>query len=181
MAAVEVAIVAAQLLGRFISGGEVAPAEWAVAGRRETDRFGEPIGADVRTVDNSGSDVELARSMTISNSTERQFKFDLEKSSKVGGSVGLDATVHGVGAKLSTQAERAVKTVLSTSELQRHSVEEKLEFTAPARTLLTITLSWKRIWQRGEVTLRNANGETLLLPYEESVGLDFDLSAVTFP
>ena len=89
-----------------------------IAGRREKDRYGEPIGADLRTVDNSGSDVEVARSLTISNSAERQFKFDLETSSKIGASGSLGGTVHGVGAKLSAQAEQTVRSVLSASSLR---------------------------------------------------------------
>jgi hypothetical protein len=44
------------------------------------DRYGEPIGSDTRRVDNSESNVELARSLTISNSAECQFKVDVEAS-----------------------------------------------------------------------------------------------------
>jgi hypothetical protein len=82
---------------------------------------------------------------------------------------------------LSAHVEQAVRAVLSTSETQRHSVEERLEFKAPTRTILTITLAWKRIWQRGEITLKSNRGDMLVLPYLESVGVDFDLKAVTSP
>lgn len=174
-------ILVREAVARYFGRGQANPSPWMVTGHQEKDRYAEPIGADTRTLDNSGSDVELSRSLTISNTVERQFKVDLEASSKSGVSGAFGSTVHGVGAKFSAQVEQMVRAGLSASELQKHSVEEKLEFRVPARTVLTITLTWKRIWQRGEVTLQSSHGETFVLPYEESVGVDFDLNAVTSP
>jgi hypothetical protein len=169
------------IISRYLGRSESGVAEFAVLTRREIERYAEPIGANARTIDNSGSDVELARSLTISNSAEYQFRADVENIRKSGTSGSLGGAAHGIGAKLSAQVEQAVKTGISTLEIQRHSVEEKVEFRVPARTVLTITLTWKRIWQRGEITLRSKLDEVIVLPYEESVGVDFDLSAVTSP
>lgn len=175
------AVLMAQAIAQYFRRRQAGPLEWSVMRRQEIERYAEPIGVDTRLVDNSGSDVELGRSLTISNSAEHQFKVDLEASRRSGAAGKLGGTALGINAELSAHIERMVKAGISSSENRQHSVEEKLEFKSPPRTLLTITLAWKRIWQRGEVTLQSDQGQILVLAYEESVGLDFDISAVTSP
>lgn len=174
-------IVVAQAIVQYLRGSKTAAAEWAVGERREIDRYAEPIGSDVRLVDNSGSEVDLGRTLTISNSVERQFKVDVEATRTSGSSSGVSLAALSVRGELSAHIEQVVRTGISGMALQKHSVEEKLEFKVPARTVLTITLTWKRIWQRGEMTLRSNRGENLVVPYQESVAMDFDLGAITTP
>jgi hypothetical protein len=143
-----VAILAGQAVAQYLRRSRADPVEWAVVGRREVDWYAEPIGSDTRVVDNSGSEVELGRSFTISNSAEHQFSLEVEASRTSGDSSRAGIASYGISADLSAHVEKAVKARISATEVQRHSVEERLEFKVPARTVLTISLTWKRIWQR---------------------------------
>ena len=152
---------------------------YQVTGRREIDRYSEPIGDDTRVLDNLRSDVEFSRAVTIANSVERQFKTDVEQATarRSSGSIGLQAEV--VTAALARHFEESYKKTLSETASRQHSVEEKLEFRIPPRTALTIVLKWKRIWQRGEISVASSLGQSFVIPYQESVGLEFDVDTAT--
>jgi hypothetical protein len=148
-------------------------------GQRETSRYSEPIGEDVGLLDNSRSDVEYVRTYRVNKSIERQFKIDQESTSKLATSASAGVKASVATASVALQAEKLYKETLSELHLERHIVEQTIEFKMPPRTSLEITLKWKRIWQRGEITLRSKSGDQYFIPYQETQGLDYDIETVT--
>jgi hypothetical protein len=163
------------VLSRYSSG----PETYRVTGSQEIDRYAESIGEDKRLLDNSRSDVEYSRSLTITNSIQRQFKIDVEQAAKESDSASIGLDVSPVNAKVAHVVEESYKTTLSESSMRNHSVEERLEFKIPPRTALTVVLKWKRIWQRGEISVLSSSGQTFTIPFRESVGLEFDVDTST--
>ncbi|MGW1213476.1 hypothetical protein ACWD5F_28035 [Streptomyces sp. NPDC002499] len=154
-----------------------APAEtFVISGRRETGQFSEWIGDDVRHLDNLRSDVEVVRGITVARTVERQFQVVTEKSSVIEGTLKASGTLVGVSTEIESRVERAHADSISKSLMLTHSVEEYVEYVVNPRSEITVTLQWKRLWQRGEYTLDGCFGTVLAVPYQESIGLSFDVA-----
>ena len=165
--------------GRFRQQSTSTPESLRVTGRRELDRYAESIGEDERVLDNSRSDVEYTRAITITNSVERQFRTDVEQTVKESRSASLGVKSSPLTAELASHLEESYRKNLSDLSMRKHSVEERLEFKIPPRTSLSIVLKWKHIWQRGEISITTDSGQVLTIPYHESVSLEFDIDTAT--
>lgn len=155
--------------------------EWVVTRCQDIERHPEPVGEDTDIVDNSRTDAEIMWARTFYRSVERQVKVDFEASRTDGTARKVGVVTPGISAELSAHVEQVVKAGLSSSDLRRDSDEHKVEVKVPARTKLTILIAWKRIWQCRQITLTSSQGETVVVPYEESVGLHFDMSLIPSP
>jgi hypothetical protein len=136
----------------------------------ETSRREEPIGDELRRVDNSGSSRELTRRLTISRRWAQTVEVHAERAQtgKQGIQVGGDALT-----KFTAATETAVKHQYSISTQSEQTYAEEITFTVPARTILEVRLCWKRIWQQGYVRVTDHSG-TVDIPFQVVVGVTFD-------
>src|SRR3954449_5012212 len=68
-----------------------------------------------------------------------------------------------------------VERVLSAAATRaQHTVEDSVLVRVPPRAAVTIVVRWMQVWEHGELTFLS-RVERLTVPYQESVGLTFDL------
>ncbi|MFE0256946.1 hypothetical protein [Streptomyces sp. NPDC059010] len=92
------------------------------------------------------------------------------------GALKASGALIGVSTEIESRVERAHTDSMSKSLTLTHSVEEYIEYVVNPRSELTVALQWKRLWQRGEYILDGCFGTVLAVPYQESIGLSFDVA-----
>ncbi len=136
----------------------------------ETRRFEEPIGEEKRTIDNSGPATSTRR-IKVSKRWLRKYEMSAERaqSRKFGGKLPKALII-----ELSGEAETRLQRSYSVGGEEEQTFEEEIELTIPPRSIVTLVLSWKRIWQEGVVAVVQPDGERIEVPYRVVVGVTFD-------
>ncbi len=139
----------------------------------ETRRVEEPIGEEKRTIDNSGPATSTRR-LKVTKRWLRKYEMSMERaqSRKFGGSLPKALIV-----ELSGEAENRLQRSYSIAGEEEQTFEEELELTIPPRSIVTLVLSWKRIWQEGVIAVVQPDGERIEVPFRVVVGVTFDQSS----
>lgn len=138
----------------------------------ETKRVEEPLGEDVRDIDNSQSVVEIQRKVRVSREWSQTYVLERESTTKAGGELSLQGAWI-LDARAS--AERAIRKRYELTVEDRQTYSEELTIEVPARTKVRVVLQWKQLWQCGVVLVRNGNdGTEVQVPYRVCIGPTFD-------
>jgi len=88
---------------------------------------------------------------------------------------GGNAELHLLGlASVRGNIDATLTNKYSATWKQSISRQQRTAITIPAGKKVKVTIRWKRIWQEGEVTLRNPAGTLVRLPFRVTVMLGFD-------
>ncbi len=137
----------------------------------DSGRTLEPIGDEVRTIDNARSDVQSVRRIKATRRWLRRCEVGWEQSESRISGINVDP---GLLVTLKHEVENAVRRSHSASDEQEDTFEEEIEITVPGRTAVQVTLSWKRIWQEGLAVCTAPSGQVIQLPYRLVAGVTFD-------
>jgi len=162
-------------LSRSGSSGEVAKEPHYVVKVIEQGREEERLGDDppVR-YDNRSSGIEQSYELKASRQWRRQITVNLEEVHNRTRTVGGGLNLPHMTAKIEQAVTQSLKESYSALEEKVESFEQTIKLTVPARTLVLVTLSWKRIWQLGEVNV-TVDGESFAIPYRTLAGVAFDV------
>lgn len=138
----------------------------------ESGQFEEPLGEEIRVIDNRNSGTGVTRSVKASREWTRTLTLGTEHNRTIGGEISGGAKW--LQAKGSIESELQRTYSMETSS--RHLFEEEITITVPERTSVRLILRWKRIWQRGVVRMDFGDGATTDVPYQVVVNVTFDQS-----
>jgi DNA-directed RNA polymerase subunit RPC12/RpoP len=136
----------------------------------ETGRSEELIGEDRRVIDNSGSSTQVKRNFTISREWSKSFSLDLERATSDGSEMTIGSKDAAV---LKLSSEERLRRTYSVSQGAKETVTEEVSCQVPPRTMTTVVVRWKRIWQHGLVHILQG-GVKLHIPFRVAVDLTFD-------
>jgi hypothetical protein len=138
----------------------------------ETGQFEEPLGEEVRLIDNRNSGTGVTRSVKASREWSRTLTVGSEQTRTLGAEV--SGGVSWLKAKGNIESE--LQRTYSLENNSRHLFEEEITISVPERTSVRLVLRWKRIWQRGVVRLDQGDGTVTEVPYQVVVNVTFDQS-----
>lgn len=141
----------------------------------EVDRIEEPLGDEIRTIDNSASDITVTRVLRATKDWMQSYSVDAEQTKVTG--QGLEIGSKEIGS-FKASAEDTLRRKYSLSNEVRQTFSEEIGLTVPARTKIRLTIQWKRIWQRGYVRIQHEPDRIIEVPFQMAVGLTFDQSQV---
>lgn len=141
----------------------------------EVDRTEEPLGEEIRTIDNSASDITVTRVLRATKDWMQSYSVEAERARVTG--QGLEIGPKEVGT-FKANAEETLRRKYSLSNEVRQTFSEEIGLTVPARTKIRLTIQWKRIWQRGFVRIQHGPDRVIEVPFQMAVGLTFDQSQV---
>lgn len=137
----------------------------------ETSETEEPLGQEVRIIDNRQSNTGVTRSVKASREWTTNLTVGTEKTRTLGAEVGFEKWLS-VKGKIESELQRNY----SMETGGKHLFEESLTITAPPRTTIRLVLHWKRVWQNGVVRLSHHDGTITEVPYKFVVNVTFDQS-----
>lgn len=137
----------------------------------EAERFSEPLGNEVRVIDNSRSSSPTERKITVSRQWSQSVALDVEKTTELGGSLDVKLPL---SLGFSTSATRSVKRKYAISEEVVRTYSEEVTIKVLPETHTTVTFSWRQVWQKGIVVGRNTHGLELRTPFEVKLHPTFD-------
>ncbi|HEV7671956.1 MAG TPA: hypothetical protein VGS22_25820 [Thermoanaerobaculia bacterium] len=167
-------IEAGQLPGGIVPARQAvqAPIKALDAKIVETGRVEEPLGEEVREIDNSQSSVEIQRTLRLSREWSQSFSLEREHAAKIGGELSVQGAWI-VDFKATAEGEIRKKYELST--VDRKTYSEEIVIDVPARTKVTLVLKWKQVWQCGIALVSDGrNGTEIQIPYRVCLGPTFD-------
>lgn len=144
----------------------------------EAERYSEPLGEEVRVIDNSRSTSSTERKITVSRQWSQSLSLDVERTTEIGGSVG--AKVANL-VDLSASAKRTVKQAYSVSEEQLKTYSEEVTIRVNAETKSEVTFRWRQVWQRGVVVGTSRDGLTSRTPFAVKLHPTFDQAQADIP
>ncbi|MFJ4674038.1 hypothetical protein [Kitasatospora purpeofusca] len=147
-----------------------AGAEARVLEIAQLERVEEPLGDDVRLIDNGGSPAPVTRTLKASREWTRTLALGENSTLRSTGELG--ANLLWLSAKGSIEAELQRTSALEIGST--HLFEEEISVTVPAHTVVQIVLGWKRIWQAGEARVLLPGGSVQIVPYRVVVNVTFD-------
>jgi hypothetical protein len=137
----------------------------------ESGRSEEPIGDELRRVDNSASSTTVTRRLRVSKRWLQKCEVQTEHAHNTTQGIDLSASTL---ATFRTTAETAVKQHYSVTVEDEQTFDEEIELTVPARTTTELRLHWKRLWQQGYATVTNDSGTDIAIPFRLLLGVTFD-------
>ncbi len=146
------------------------PVPVRILGVTDTTRVGEPLGEDVREMNNRDSPAPVTRSFKVSHTWTQTLTLGENHrwTRHNDGSVNLPW----ISAKASIEAE--LQRTLSVAIGSTHQFEEEVSVPVPEHTAVRIVLTWKRIWQRGNAHVLFPDGSVHIVPYQVVVSETFD-------
>lgn len=144
-----------------------------ILGFVETGQVEEPLGQEVRVIDNRQSGTGVTRSVKASREWSRSLTLGTEQTRSAELEAGAKFTKW-LSIKGKIEAELQRNYSMETSS--KHVFEESLTISAPPRTTIRLVLHWKRIWQEGVVRLSHYDGTISEVPYKFVVNITFDQS-----
>jgi hypothetical protein len=143
-----------------------------VLGIRETLRFEEPLGEDVRLIDNRTSPAPVTRSLRASREWTRTLTVGADWSRTWNGEAGANLLWLSAKGSIEAELQRTFSVAIGTT----HVFEEEISVSVPERTSVRVILRWKRIWQCGEAHVLLPDASAHVVPYQVVVNVTFDQS-----
>ena len=141
----------------------------------ETVRTEEPIGDELRKIDNSSTSTSSVRRLRATRRWAKKCDVQMERASTT--THGLDLAVRDLGGYHSA-IEAAVKQNYAVGTEEEETFDEEIEVTVPPRTSVQLCLHWKRLWQEGYVVLTGSSDQTVHVPFRTIIGVTFDQESV---
>jgi hypothetical protein len=126
----------------------------------------DPLGDEVRDIDNGKSGSTLTRQFTATREWRRTVTIGSVKT--VSGSAGIDS----VGLKASVEA--AIRESYNEETEIKHVFSETTTISVPPRTSIRMVLSWKALVRSGIVRITDPDGSVYDVPYRVVTGVTFD-------
>lgn len=133
----------------------------------ETERVDEPIGEEVRRIDNSGP-AGAVRRIRVVRRWARHVEFG-DQHSESSSSVVATSSVLPVG--FGAAAHETLGHYFGGGVQDERVFEEEIELSVPPGTTVELVLHWKRVWQLGFVV---GGDPAVRVPFRAVVGLTFD-------
>lgn len=146
-----------------------------VVGTEEIKREVQPAGSEKRTIDNSGSSIEVERKLIVSRQWSHSLSVEYEKTRKV--STGVNIQIR-VGA-IQQGIEEQLRSNYTLSENQTNTHTEEITIRVLPNTIVDVLINWKQILAHGVIKLRDYTGADSELPFAVVVGLTFDQKQVS--
>jgi hypothetical protein len=138
----------------------------------ETQRVEEPLGEEVRDIDNSQSIVGILRKISVNREWMQSCVLERETTAKAGGELSLQGAWL---VDLRATAEGAIRKRYEITTEERRTYSEELTITVPGHKRVQVILKWKQIWQCGIVLLRReSDGLEVQVPFRVCIGPTFD-------
>jgi hypothetical protein len=137
----------------------------------ETQRMLEPLGEEIREIDNSKSSIQIERKITTSREWSQSYTVDYENSGSLKGEMSVRLPPI---SEIKLNAERAIKERYSISESVKRVYSEEVTLTIPAKTKVQVFFSWKYIWQCGMIVINNPNNVEWKVPFRVRLEPTFD-------
>lgn len=155
------------------SGEAAAPVQEVVWDTwiEEAERYSEPLGDEVRIIDNTRSNSSTERKITVSRQWSQTVALDMEKATEFGGSVDLKLP-WSIGFNASAKQSVTRKYAISEGASRTYSEEVKINVLPHTRT--TVTFHWRQVWQKGVVVGRDGEGHEIRAPFEVKLHPTFD-------
>lgn len=152
------------------------PTAMAVKEIVDTVRTEEPIGDEVRKIDNSGTSTSSLRRLRVSRRWAQKCEIQIERATTT--TKGLK--FKGVGDLMGYESilEAAVRKNYAMSTEEEQTFEEEIEFTVPPRTMIELRLRWKRLWQEGYIVLGDQAGQAINIPFRSAIRITCDQESV---
>jgi hypothetical protein len=147
----------------------------------ERGREEEKLGDDppVR-YDNRSSTLEQHYTLTASREWRHEVKVGTERLRGQQTTGGGELSTPPLSLKLEKSINETLKKSYSISVGKVEKFQQTIDLRVPARTLVLITLQWKRIWQVGEILVETRHG-SIKVPFSSLAGVAFDVHTETKP
>jgi len=136
---------------------------------RETSRSEEDLGSEVRIIENPSRSTTVTRVIRVSRDWTRSWTIGQDWTGKA--HLGAKGKVGVAEVEASVEAE--IKRSYSLTETLREEYVDDITLLIPAESRVKLILNWKRLWQHGEVTLRDSS-PPIRVPFSVAVGVTFD-------
>jgi hypothetical protein len=137
----------------------------------------DPLGDEVRLIDNGGSASTLTRQITATREWRRSVTIGSVKT--VSGSAGVTVGFDGVGLKASIEA--TLQESYSDETETKQVFSETITISVPPRTKTRVVLSWKALVRSGIVRVTDTDGSVHDVPYRVVTGVTFDQMTQDLP
>ena len=137
----------------------------------ETKRTEEPIGDELRKIDNSGTSTSSIRRLRVTRRWAQKCDIQIERATT--STTGLTFKATNNLPEFEARLETAVRQNYGISTEEEQTFDEEIELTVPAHTIVHVRLHWKRLWQEGYVTLA-IQTEQVKVPFRSVLGITFD-------
>jgi hypothetical protein len=141
----------------------------------ETVRAEEPIGDEFLTIDNSATSTSSLRRLKVTRRWAQKCDIQIERATTSTNDIILSVPYNLV--KYGSKLETAVKKDYGISIGEEQTFEEEIELTVPARTIVKVRLSWKRLWQEGYATVMIESVQ-VKIPFRTVLGITFDQKTI---
>jgi hypothetical protein len=136
----------------------------------ETLRYSEYIGDDEHIIDGTNSAIATRTTVRAARGWRQAYSLNVENAQTrtIEGGTGslLPVSLRGL-------LEKAITETYSLNVENDNQFEQEVDVEVPPRTMLTLTLRWKRIWQGGLLSVA-FDERTVEVPYRVAVGVSFD-------
>ena len=137
----------------------------------ETMRTEEPIGDELRRIDNSGTSTSSVRRLRVTRRWAQKCDIQMERTTT--STTGLTFKAVNNLPEFESRLETAVRQNYGISTEEEQTFDEEIELTVPAHTIVHVRLHWKRLWQEGYVILA-IQAEQVNVPFRSVLGITFD-------
>lgn len=138
---------------------------------QETNRSEEFIGSEQRIINNAKSAASVSRDITFSKEWSQSYVVELHDKYRGGANLSLGSNHL---ASLQLTAEKAIEKQYSVTQNTKQVYTDKITLNVPPHCTLRLLITWKRIWQHGSITFRDAKGTVLNISFKVVVGVTFD-------
>jgi len=145
--------------------------QYSIVSIVETQRIIEPLGEETREIDNSKSNIQVLRKITVSREWSQSFIIDHEKTKSFGGRVDLKLPF---SLNINANLEKVIKEKYSISIGIKYLYSEEVTLTIPAKTRVQVIFVWKQIWQCGIITIRDLDNTEWQIPFRFRLEPTFD-------
>lgn len=139
----------------------------------ETIRSEDPLGDEIRRIDNSGAATSVRR-LKFSRRWTQRYEVLVDRTERSGS--GFDLSAGGL-LRLKAESESAIKRTYGITGESEQTFSEELELTLQPHTAVVLTVHWKRIWQEGVAVIHSPTG-LARVPYRAITGVTFDQTSV---
>jgi hypothetical protein len=137
----------------------------------ETMRTEEPIGDELRKIDNSRTSTSSVRRLRVTRRWAQKCDIQIERATT--STTGLTLKAINNLPEFESRLETAIRQNYGISTEEEQTFDEEIELTVPARTIVHVRLHWKRLWQEGYVKLA-IRAEQVNVPFRSVLGITFD-------
>lgn len=155
-----------QSWNRWVPIGQL-PAALEVKKIVETVQTEEPIGDEVRTIDNSGTSASSVYRVRVSRRWAQKCEIQIERATTTAQGVRFKGPGDLMGYESTLEA--AVRKTYAMSTEEEQTFNDEIEVAVPPGTMINVHLRWKRLWQEGYIILGDRSGQAINVPFRSAI------------